>query len=140
MISLQIIKIQKSIMKYSIDKDERYSLVKVKEEKLDSSVSSGFKSDLVTMQAEGILNLIVDLSEVKYIDSSGLSALLVGNRVFREAGGAFIIAEPTEHTQKLISISQLDKVFYILPTVHEAVEAVFMHELEKGLGDEEDKE
>lgn len=127
-------------MKYSIDKDERYSLVKVKEEKLDSSVSSGFKSDLVTMQAEGILNLIVDLSEVKYIDSSGLSALLVGNRVFGEAGGAFIIAAPTEHTQKLISISQLDKVFYILPTVHEAVEAVFMHELEKGLGDEDDKE
>jgi anti-anti-sigma factor len=123
-------------MKYSIDKEEKYSLIKIKEEKLDSSVASNFKSDLVTMQAEGVQNMVIDMSEVKYIDSSGLSALLVGNRVIGENGGAFIIAAPTEHTEKLIKISQLDKVFDILPTVHEAVESVFMHELEKGLGEE----
>ncbi|MFQ3213011.1 MAG: anti-sigma B factor antagonist [Marivirga sp.] len=127
-------------MKYSVDKDEKYSLVKIKEEKLDSSISSDLKSDLITMQAEGVTNLIIDLSEVKYIDSSGLSALLVGNRVFREAGGAFIIAAPSEHTSKLIKISQLDKVLDILPTAHEAIESVFMHELEKGFSEEDDSE
>ena len=127
-------------MKYSVDKDEKYSLLKIKEEKLDSTISSQLKSDLITMQAEGVPNLIIDLSEVKYIDSSGLSALLVGNRVFSEAGGAFIIAAPTEHTEKLIKISQLDKVLDILPTTHEAIESVFMHELEKGLSAEEDSE
>ena len=127
-------------MKYSVDKDEKYSLLKIKEEKLDSTISSQLKSDLITMQAEGVPNLIIDLSEVKYIDSSGLSALLVGNRVFSEAGGAFIIASPTEHTEKLIKISQLDKVLDILPTTHEAIESVFMHELEKGLSAEEDSE
>jgi len=127
-------------MKYSIDKDDKYSLLKIKEEKLDSSVSSSLKSDLITMQAEGVSNVIVDLSEVKYIDSSGLSALLVGNRVFGEANGAFIIAAPSEHTEKLIKISQLDKVLDILPTAHEAVESVFMHELEKGLNEEEGSE
>ncbi len=123
-------------MKYSIDKDDKYSLLKIKEEKLDSSVSTSFKSDLITMQAEGISNIVVDLSDVKYIDSSGLSALLVGNRVFGEAGGAFVLAAPSEHTEKLIKISQLDKVFEVLPTVHEAIESVFMHELEKGLNEE----
>lgn len=127
-------------MKYSIDKDEKYSLIKIKEEKLDSSVSSELKSDLITMQAEGVTNLIIDLSDVKYIDSSGLSALLVGNRVFGESGGAFIIAAPSEHTEKLIKISQLDKVLDILPTAHEAVESVFMHELERGMREEDDTE
>jgi len=127
-------------MKYSIDKDEKYSLLKIKEEKLDSSVSSSLKSDLITMQAEGVPNVIVDLSEVKYIDSSGLSALLVGNRVFGEAGGTFILAAPSEHTEKLIKISQLDKVLDILPTAHEAIESVFMHELEKGLSEEDSEE
>ncbi|GAA5039827.1 hypothetical protein GCM10011506_39550 [Marivirga lumbricoides] len=120
-------------MKYSVDKDEKYSLLKIKEEKLDSTVSSSLKSDLITMQAEGVPNIVIDLSDVKYIDSSGLSALLVGNRIFSESGGAFVLASPSEHTEKLIKISQLDKVFDVLPTVHEAVESVFMHELERGL-------
>ncbi len=127
-------------MKYSIDKDDKYSLLKIKEEKFDSTVSSGFKSDLITMQAEGVNNIVIDLSDVKYIDSSGLSALLVGNRIFGEAGGAFVLASPSEHTEKLIKISQLDKVFDVLPTVHEAIESVFMHELERGLSEEEGSE
>ncbi len=123
-------------MKYSVDKDEKYSLLKIKEEKLDSSVSSHLKSDLITMQAEGVVNVVIDLSEVKYIDSSGLSALLVGNRIFGEAGGAFVIAAPSEHTEKLIKISQLDKVLDILPTAHEAIESIFMNELEKGFNED----
>ncbi len=127
-------------MKYSIDKDDKYSLLKIKEEKLDSTVSSSFKSDLITMQAEGVPNIVIDLSDVKYIDSSGLSALLVGNRIFGEAGGAFVLASPSEHTEKLIKISQLDKVFDVLPTVHEAIESVFMHELERGMSEEEGSE
>lgn len=124
-------------MKYSIDKEEQYTLLKIEEEKLDSSVAPALKSDLITMQAEGAANMVVDLSQVKYIDSSGLSSLLVGNRVFNETGGAFIIASPSEHTEKLIKISQLDKVLNILPTVHEAVEAIFMHEIERDLKSEE---
>ena len=127
-------------MKYSIDKDDKYSLLKIKEEKFDSTVSSSFKSDLITMQAEGVPNIVIDLSDVKYIDSSGLSALLVGNRIFGEIGGAFVLAAPSEHTEKLIKISQLDKVFDVLPTVHEAIESVFMHELERGMSEEEGSE
>lgn len=127
-------------MKYSIDKEDKYSLLKIKEEKFDSTVSTSFKSDLITMQAEGVPNIVIDLSDVKYIDSSGLSALLVGNRIFGEAGGAFVLAAPSEHTEKLIKISQLDKVFDVLPTVHEAIESVFMHELERGMSEEEGSE
>ena len=79
----------------------------------------------------------MDLSEVKYTDSSGLSALLVGNRIVQEDGGIFVLASLSDHTTKLIKISQLDSVLNILPTVEEAVDAVFMHEVEKELGDEE---
>ncbi|MEM8568080.1 MAG: STAS domain-containing protein, partial [Bacteroidota bacterium] len=95
------------------------------------------KSELIKIQAEGINNIILDLSEVKYTDSSGLSALLVGNRIVQEDGGIFVLASLSDHTTKLIKISQLDSVLNILPTVEEAVDAVFMHEVEKELGDEE---
>jgi anti-sigma B factor antagonist len=120
-------------MKYTIDKQEKYSSLRLHEEKLDSSVAPQLKSELITLHTEGIHNVILDLTEVKYTDSSGLSALLVGNRIMQEDGGIFILASLSEHTMKLIKISQLDTVLNIMPTIEEAVDAVYMHQIEKDL-------
>ena len=122
-------------MKYTIDKQEKYSLLRLHEEKLDSSVAPGLKSELITLHAEGVRNIVLDLAEVKYTDSSGLSALLVGNRIMQEEGGIFILTSLSDHTMKLIKISQLDSVLNILPKVEEGIDAVFMHEIEKDLKD-----
>jgi anti-sigma B factor antagonist len=122
-------------MKYTVDKKEQYVVFTPLEDKLDSSLSPKLKSELLTVHAEGYNNLIIDMSQVKYVDSSGLSALLVGNREFSRNGGIFIIASPHEHVIKLIKISMLDKVFNIVESLEEAAEAVFIHEI-----DSEDKE
>src|SRR5689334_4839508 len=122
-------------MKYTIDKQEKYTLLRLHEEKMDSSIAPSLKSELVTLHAEGARNIILDLSEVKYTDSSGLSALLVGNRIFQEEGGIFVLACLSEHTTKLIRISQLDSVLNILPSVEESIDTVFMHEIEKDMKD-----
>ncbi|WP_276373548.1 STAS domain-containing protein [Chryseolinea sp. H1M3-3] len=120
-------------MKYTIDKQEKYSLLRLHEDKLDSSVAPGLKSELITLHAEGVRNIVLDMAEVKYTDSSGLSALLVGNRIVQEDGGIFILTTLSDHTLKLIKISQLDSVLNIFPKVEEAIDAVFMHEIEKDL-------
>ena len=127
-------------MKYSIDKKEQYSILKLQEEKLDSPLSPAVKSEFVTLNAEGIKNIIIDLSEVKYVDSSGLSALLVGNRIYNEDGGIFILASLNDHVLKLIKISQLNNVLNILPTVQEAIDAVFLKEIESDLQSDDDNE
>ncbi len=127
-------------MKYSIDKNEQYSILKLQEEKLDSPLSPALKSEFVTLNAEGIKNIIIDLSEVKYVDSSGLSALLVGNRIYNEDGGIFILASLNDHVMKLIRISQLNNVLNLLPTVEEAIDAIFLKEIESGLQDGDDNE
>jgi anti-sigma B factor antagonist len=124
-------------MKYSVDKKEQYVIFTPLEEKLDSALSPILKSELLTVQAEGYENLVIDMSNVKYADSSGLSALLVGNREFGRNGGIFIIASPQEHVMKLIKLSMLDKVFIIVDTIEEAAEAVFIHEIE---GKEQEEE
>lgn len=124
-------------MKYTIDKQEKYCLLSLHEEKMDSSIAPNLKSQMITLQAEGVRNIILDLTDVKYTDSSGLSALLVGNRIFQEDGGIFVLAKLSDHTMKLIKISQLDSVLHILPSVEEAIDAVFMHEIEKDMKDGE---
>lgn len=128
-------------MKYSTDKQEKYTILKLEEEKLDSTISPDIKSEFIQLHAGGTKNIILDLSSVKYTDSSGLSALLVGNRLFNENEGAFVLAEVNEHVMKLIKISMLDKVLDILPTVTESIDAVLFHEMETSLKkDQEDEE
>jgi anti-sigma B factor antagonist len=120
-------------MKYSVDKQEKYCVVALHEEKLDTTLAPKLKSELITLHAKGVKNIILDMSEVKYTDSSGLSALLVGNRIMQEEGGTFILSNLTEHVTKLIKISQLDNVLNILPTKEEAIDHVFMNEIENDL-------
>ena len=123
-------------MKYEIDKKENYYLIKPKEEKIDATLSPALNADFVTFEVEGAKNIIVNLENVKYIDSSGLSALLVGNRIFKEKNGAFVICNLNEHVLKLMKIAKLDTVLNLLPSVQEAIDSIFLDEIEKNLDKE----
>lgn len=123
-------------MKYTVDKKEQYVVFTLLEDKLDTALSPQLKSELLTVHAEGYKNLVLDMSHVKYIDSSGLSALLVGNRTYSEDGGIFVIASPQEHAMKLIKISMLDKVLKVVDSHEKAAEAIFIHEIDNGEEDE----
>lgn len=127
-------------MKYTVDKKEQYVVFTPLEEKLDSALSPKLKSELLTVRAEGYQNLVIDMSQVKYVDSSGLSALLVGNREFSREGGIFVISGVQEHVIKLIKISMLDKVFNLVDTLEEAAEAIFIHEIKNGGTEDEEEE
>lgn len=122
-------------MKFSVDRQDKYTIIKLDEEKLDTTIAPEVKSELVKLESDGVENLIINLGNVKYSDSSGLSALLVANRLFGNKG-SFVLCDVQEHVLKLIKISQLDKVMEITPTQEEAVDMVFMNALEKGFNDE----
>jgi anti-anti-sigma factor len=123
-------------MKYTVEKTEKYIIFQLQEEKLTSIHAPDLKSELVKLNAEGYRNIILNMDEVKYADSSGLSSILVGNRVCVNEGGLFVLCHLSEHVMKLIKISQLDNVITILPTVEEAIDAVFLHEIESDLDEE----
>ena len=126
-------------MNHTLDHHESYSIFAIIEEKLDTSIAPDVKAKFTEAQSAGAQFLILDLTEVKYADSSGLSALLVGNRSFSELG-CFVLFGVQEHVAKLIKISMLDKVLNILPTKEEAVDFVFMTSLEKDMGAEGEAE
>jgi anti-sigma B factor antagonist len=120
-------------MKFSIDKHEKYVLIKLNESKLNSLISPQLKSEFILTNTEGLRNIILDLSAVKYSDSSGLSSLLVGHRLCKNSDGNFIITGLNENINRLITISQLENVLSIVPTVEEAIDLIFMEEIEREL-------
>ncbi|MFN7014526.1 MAG: STAS domain-containing protein, partial [Bacteroidia bacterium] len=100
---------------------------------LDSTVSPLLKSELVVISNDGGRNIIIDLSETRYCDSSGLSAILVGNRLCKNANGSFIVCGLQDAVKKLISISQLDTILNITPSFTEAEDMLFMEEVERDI-------
>ena len=124
-------------MKYSFVKKAQYVVFSPMEEKIDSLLAPKLKSELLTIHAEGYSNIVLDMSMVKYVDSSGLSALLVGDREFGRNGGIFLISGVQEHVMKLLKISMLDKKLNLVNTLEEAGQAVFMHEIDGGEDEEE---
>lgn len=125
-------------MKYTIDKKENYTIITIDEKKLDTTIAPDLKSEFVKLNAEGITNLILDLSNVKYTDSSGLSSILIANRLCNSSGGLLILVGLQEHVTKLITISKLESVLNILPTVEEGIDRVFLHEIENDLTNKEE--
>jgi anti-anti-sigma factor len=120
-------------MKFEVDNKDKVVVIKTKIEKLDAIHAPELKSEMVMQNKSGHKNMILDLSETRYIDSSGLSAVLVGNRVCRDSNGSFVICGLQPTVQKLITISQLESVLKITPTVDEAVDLVYMEEVEREL-------
>ncbi|QEC53335.1 anti-anti-sigma factor [Anseongella ginsenosidimutans] len=118
-------------MKYSVDKNEKYILLTLEEDRLNSLMSPALKSELVIFNAEGFRNIILDLSHVDHIDSSGLSCLLTANRICQNSGGSFVLTGLKPTVEQLIGITQLDKSLKIVPTKEEAIDFVYMEELER---------
>ncbi|MBM3403112.1 MAG: STAS domain-containing protein [Bacteroidetes bacterium] len=120
-------------MKCTVDKHEKYVLIKLNENKLNSLISPQLKSEFILSNSEGQRNIILDLSNVKYSDSSGLSSLLVGHRICKNSDGIFILTGINENISRLISISQLENILNIVGSVDEGIDLIFMEEIEKDL-------
>ena len=121
-------------MKFSVNKKDLYSIFRVEDENLNSTVAPDLKFEFYKLANEGVENLIVNLSDVKYIDSSGLSSLLIARRIWKELGGNYVITGiDAPVVKKLFEISRLEKVVTILDTIDEAIRFVSMGALQKEL-------
>ena len=107
-------------MEFKIDKFENHTLIKVLEEKLDTHIAPTLMSELVLVSGNGEKNIILDLENCRYCDSSGLSAILVANRLCKNASGTFVLSGLNDAVERLITISQLDTVLNIADTVADA--------------------
>ena len=107
-------------MEFEIIKKEGHSVIKVLSQKLDTANAPELKSELVVLGNKDEKNIILDLSQCGYVDSSGLSSILVANRLCEDAIGTFILCGLQPDVEHLIHISMLHTVLIITKTVEEA--------------------
>ena len=107
-------------MSFKKESKDNFTVVKSEVEKLDSSNATELKSEFVLLNKNAVNSILLDLESTKYCDSSGLSAILIGNRLCKDSGGSFAICGLQPNVAKMIQISQLDKVLHIHDNFKEA--------------------
>jgi anti-anti-sigma factor len=90
--------------------------------RLDFTSAPEASKQFTTAIAGGHRKLIVDLSKVGFVDSAGLGSLIGGMRAARQAGGDLRIANPSEQSRMLLSLTSLDQVIKIDPTIEKALD------------------
>ena len=111
-------------MNFSKEEKDKYTIVTSNVEKLDSTNAPELKSELVLINKNSVNNIVLDMSSSKYCDSSGLSAILIGNRLCKASGGKFVISGLQPNVMKLVEISQLHNVLNIADSVNDAEAAI----------------
>ena len=102
---------------------EGISVFRLNENRFDSQIAGLVKGELtIILHTEDTQQLVFDLAEVEYCDSSGLSAILLAYRILQAEEGQIRLANPTKNVRKLIEISQLDRILPIFDSVEEAIQ------------------
>ena len=100
-------------MAYTTELKGRQTIIRVGVDMLDGASAPDLKAMFIALNKEHVNHFVLDLSNVKYADSSGLSAILVGHRLCRDSSGSFVLFGLKPAVQKIITIAQLNKVLLI---------------------------
>ena len=83
-----------------------------------------FKQAVVNLVSDGNKDVIIDLSGVTFMDSSGFGTLLGATRRLRPSGGGLHLAGPNTTIQRMLRLTRLDSIMRIYDSTDEAVRAV----------------
>jgi anti-anti-sigma factor len=78
--------------------------------RLDLPVAAGLSKQLIGLVETGNTRLVVDLSAVELIDSSGLGSLVAGFEAARDSGGDLKIMSPTEQATIVMELTKVNRV------------------------------
>lgn len=108
-------------MNITLDNKDDATVLCLHEERLDAHNAQEFKDYLLHLLEDGAKTLVLDLSEVRFVDSSGLGALLSGHKNACLREGRFALSGVQARVQSMFELTRLHRVFEIQPSVEEAV-------------------
>ena len=97
-------------------------VIEVREERLDAHNAGDLKVEMQRLYTEGNKNLIIDLKDVRFIDSSGLGALVSGFKNAISQQGSLKLASLQPQVKSMFELTRLHRVFEIFPSTGDALE------------------
>jgi anti-sigma B factor antagonist len=96
------------------------TILTLKEERLDAHNSGELKDRILKLFEDGCRDVVVDLRNVQFIDSSGLGALLSGHKNAIQRSAGFALAGLQPRVRSMCELTRLQRVFEIYSGLQEA--------------------
>ena len=110
-------------MNYSVDELYNAVVIKLKGNIMGGPDGAKLHDTLHELKESGKKNVVVDLSRVKFMNSSGLGMLISGMTTMRNSGGDLRLANAADRIQSLLIITKLITVFKHYDSVDEAAKS-----------------
>jgi len=107
---------------YTVKADKEISIVTLSGNLIDKTQTTELLNEIDTQIEEGKKKFLLDLGELKYMNSSGLNALIVVLTKARKAGGEAVIANLSQKVKELFLITKLNTVFTVVESTEDAME------------------
>ncbi len=108
-------------LNYELQLQETARVIRLHVQRVDHHLAAELKEVLYLQSLEEPPTVVLDLSEVQEMDSSGLGALLFGKRQIHARGGDLLLVGVASSVLSMIKIAQLSHVFSVFETVEEAL-------------------
>jgi anti-sigma B factor antagonist len=104
-----------------IEEQGQVVLIEIKEERLDAHNSGELKAEMLKLFDEGKNNILIDLKDVRFVDSSGLGSLVSGFKNASARNGNLKLCGLQPQVKSMFELTRLHRVFEIFPGVDEAM-------------------
>lgn len=111
-------------MNYNVEHKNNIVIFTIKNKTIESQISAELKAKILILAQPDIKALVVDLSSVEAIDSSGLGALLLANRQLSENMIPVVLVGVRDFVKSLMAMTKIDEVFDFDDTVENAITAI----------------
>jgi anti-anti-sigma factor len=112
-------------MKCSVTTRKELTILKIEEEVFDFRHGKSFRESIQNLiNRENSKNLIIDFSQVKAIDSNGISSMLLTHQLANESHGLAIFVSLCQQIKDLLKLTNLDKQLYIFASINEVMTLV----------------
>ena len=83
---------------------------------LDTSTVGQLYEELAELTREGVRHLVIDVAELDFVDSTGLSAIIAAHKRVEASGGELIVLDPSRDMRRLFEITGIDNYLNIRPS------------------------
>lgn len=108
-------------MNFKLENKDDVVIFKVLDETIKGKTAAELKAKILIVAQPDVRALIIDLTDVSMMDSSGLGALLLAHRQYKGSEVPVILVGVQDFLQNLLSITRIEELFTYFPTVEEAL-------------------
>ncbi|MES2795477.1 MAG: STAS domain-containing protein [Bacteroidota bacterium] len=121
-----------------IEKNEQYALIDPVAESIDKAISDDIEKKVAGLYREGYSNFILDFKNVNDIAEPGISLIKKIEKISKNENGILVITTENEELVELLDTYKMEELV-IMATKEEAIEAIYLNELENDFREEEDE-